>query len=315
MHPYADETDLPAIAHLINACEAFDKVDSSTSVDALRQEFAHPDLDTARNVCLWRKNDGTLVGLSALAISRSTETSSGCLNFHVHPGSRGTSIETQMVTWGEQQLRAVGEKSGRPLQLQAVSRVRQGDRPVLLERHGFIADRYFVQMSRSLAEPIPMPEFPAGFALRYIEGDHEAADWVAMFNETFIDHGNHHPMTVEQFSYGKDPAYNPTLDLIAIAPDRTFAAFCNASCREDNRRSGRNKGTITLLGTRRGFRKQGLGRAMLLSGLQRLKAIGAETALLRVDSDNPFGASRLYTSVGFSKLHTTVVYTKEVRHR
>jgi ribosomal protein S18 acetylase RimI-like enzyme len=122
-------------------------------------------------------------------------------------------------------------------------------------------------------------------------------------------------MTVEQFHYyGNDPDYNPTLDLVAIASDGTFTAFCNAYiCCKENRRSGQNEGTITVLGTRRGFRKRGLGRAMLLSGLQRLKAIGTETALLCIDSDNPSGALRLYTSVGFRKLHTTIVYAKEVR--
>ena len=313
MRPYAGEADLPAIAELLNACEAVDRVDIGTSVDELRQEFAHPHLDAAHNICLWQKNDGTLIGFGALSIVQPSETHSGFLNFHVHPIARNSDIEAQIFAWAEQQLRAIGGST--PLELQAVSRTDQGDRPRLLERHGFTAARYFFQMARSLAEPIPTPQLPAGFTLRHVEGEQDAADWVALFNESFIDHWNHHPMTVERFHYhNQDPDYDPALDLVAIAADGTFAAFCTGCIYpNDNQRSGRNEGWIVVLGSRRGFRRLGLGRAMLLSCLQQLKSIGAETALLSVDSDNPSKALRLYESVRFSQLHTTIVYTKEVR--
>ena len=312
MRPYAGEADLPAIARLMNACEAVDRVDIGTSVDELRQEFAHPHLDSAQNICLWQRNDGTLIGFGALS-AQPTETYNGFLNFHVHPIARSSGIETQIFAWGEQQLRAIGGSA--PLELQAVSRAEQGDRPRLLERHGFTAARYFFQMTRSLAEPIPTPQLPAGFTFRHVEGKQDAADWVALFNESFIDHWNHQPMTVERFHYhNQDPDYDPALDLVAIAADGTFAAFCTGCIYpNENQRNGRNDGWIEVLGSRRGFRRLGLGRAMLLLCLQQLKSIGAETALLGVDSNNPSGALRLYESVGFSPLHTTIVYTKEVR--
>lgn len=67
-----------------------------------------------------------------------------------------------------------------------------------------------------------------------------------------------------------------------------------------------------MLGTRRGFRKIGLGRAILLAGLHRLKAEGLETALLGVDTDNPTGATRLHESVGFRILHTFATHEKGI---
>jgi ribosomal protein S18 acetylase RimI-like enzyme len=69
-------------------------------------------------------------------------------------------------------------------------------------------------------------------------------------------------------------------------------------------------GWIADLGTRRGFRKMGLGRAMLLTGLHQLRAKGMETALLGVDSENPSSAMGLYESVGFRKRHTIVSHLK-----
>ncbi len=81
---------------------------------------------------------------------------------------------------------------------------------------------------------------------------------------------------------------------------------------EANARNGRNEGWIDMLGTRRGFRKIGLGRAMLLAGLHRLKADGVDTAILGVDAENPSGALGLYESTGFHKVFTTIAYRKDL---
>jgi ribosomal protein S18 acetylase RimI-like enzyme len=135
-----------------------------------------------------------------------------------------------------------------------------------------------------------------------------------MFNQSFIDHWNHHPATIEsQAHWIESPKYDPERDLIAVAPDGTFAAFCFCWVDpEANERNNRLEGWIDMLGTRRGFRKIGLGRAMLLAGLLRLKEEGLKIARLGVDSENPSGALRLYESTGFVTEHTWVAYRKAV---
>ena len=65
-------------------------------------------------------------------------------------------------------------------------------------------------------------------------------------------------------------------DLIALAPDGAFAAFCRCQIdNEDNQHNSRNEGWIDALGTRRGHLKRGLGRAMLPAGMHWLKARGS----------------------------------------
>jgi ribosomal protein S18 acetylase RimI-like enzyme len=111
----------------------------------------------------------------------------------------------------------------------------------------------------------------------------------------------------------QDANYQPELDLIAISGDRKFAAFCDCQIKpQKHARSGTKNGWIELLGTRRDFRKMGLGKAMLLAGLHSLKAAGANTAKLSVDADSLTGATKLYKSVGFRPMETWLLWAKTV---
>ncbi|MGA7935158.1 MAG: GNAT family N-acetyltransferase [Kovacikia sp.] len=308
---YADETDFQAISDLINACEAVDQLDQGTSVEELRRNFAAPGFDLDRDLQLWVNAQGQLIGYGSLRMPPADETQDGFLGLKVHPEVRNQGIEEQILAWVEGRLREKSQASCLPVNLRAGARKCQTDRITFLEAHGFSIVRYFYQMSHPLATEIPAPQIPSGYCVQPLQPNQVTA-WVEMFNQSFIDHWNFHPLTVEQRQYWMtDPDYEPDLDLVALAPDGTFAAFCLGYIyRQDNRRTGRNEGWIADLGTRRGFRQQGLGRAMLLTGLQRLKAKGVDTALLGVDADNPSGALRLYESVGFRQLFTSIAYCK-----
>ncbi|MEG4088025.1 GNAT family N-acetyltransferase [Microcoleus sp. Pol12B4] len=101
--------------------------------------------------------------------------------------------------------------------------------------------------------------------------------------------------------------------MIAVSGDRKFAAFCDCQIKpQKNVRNGTKDGWIELLGTRRDFRKMGLGKAMLLAGLHSLKAAGANTAKLSVDADSLTGATKLYKSVGFRPMETWIEWAKTV---
>lgn len=315
MRPYVGETDLQAIAHLINTCEAIDQLNRGTSVPELQQGFDAPSLLKARDLQLWEDADGKLIGFGQLWIPEKGQAIDGLLWFHVHPAERGQGLEKQIFTWGEERMREVGRERHLPVQMRLFIRDSQTEYIALSENCGFSCDRYFFTMERSLTVPIPEPQFPAGFTLHQVRGEQDAQAWVDLHNHSFIDHWNHHDLTVESYKHWLiDPQYRPELDLVAVAADSTFAAFCQ--CRinsEENKRSGRNEGSIGIIGTRRGFRRMGLGRAMLLAGMQRLKAAGVETAKLGVDVKNPNQAKSLYESVGFRKLYANFFYVKDVQ--
>jgi mycothiol synthase len=310
---YRGESDLQAIADMLNACEAVDREDEGTSVSELRSAFDNPYLDKELDLRLWEDNNG-LVGFGQTWIPESGEVIDGFLWFRVHPNARGGGLETHIIAWAEERMRAVGQERCLPVKLQTESRADRAAFVEILEKHGFKSDRHFFTMSRSLAEPIAKSLLPQGYTLRQVNPEQDAEAWVEMHNQSFIDHWNHHELTVDRLKYRwQKPNYRPDLDWIAIAPDGTFAAYCNCNIYpEENTRNGTNEGWVNILGTRRGFRRMGLGRAMLLAGLHHLKGSGVDTAKLGVDTENPSGALQLYKSVGFRQLYTRIVFVKDL---
>lgn len=312
---YRDETDLTAIADLTNLCYKADQIDAYLAVSELLEDFNAPNFDVNRDLRLWEDEQGRLLAIADLWRPEPGDELSCGLGFSIHPEIRGSGIEAQIVQWAEARVQEIGQEFKGAVKLNSAARSHLRDRFAMLEQHGFSWCRTFKRLSRSLVEPIPTVSLPEGFTIRPVNPAEDGAAWVEMFNQTFVDHWNHHPATLERFDYYRSlPIHNPELDLVAIAPDGTMAAFCLSMIyAEENAQLGRQEGWVGLLGTRRGYRRLGLGRVLLLEGLRRLQAAGMDTALIGVDSQNPNQAYRLYEEVGFQLLFESLVYVKVIR--
>ncbi len=317
--PYAGDSDLQAICDLLNLCDEIDQLDEDyMTIDELRLRLNDPNLDKTRDMRLWEDQEGRLVGFGQTWIPKQGEdhTVTGRLILRVHPDARNMGLEDEIIAWGSERARGVAQERGLPAVLHTGLHLSSPEyvayRKPLLEKHGFKPVRYFFKMARPLNEPIPEPKFPEGFTVRHAQGETDMKPWVEMFNQSFVDHWNFHPMSVESHKNWLSSAnYRPERNLIALAPDGTFAAFCFCWIDPtDNAHRNRNEGWIDVLGTRRGFRKIGLGKAMLLAGMRKLHEDGADAAVLGVDAENPTGALGLYESVGFQKVNSSAVYEK-----
>jgi mycothiol synthase len=309
---YAGEADLLAVVALLNACETVDRLDESTTIDELRLEFAMPGVDITRDVRLWADTDGVLLGFGQMWFHAKAEDPDSFLWYKVHPAVRDGDLEAQIVVWGEQRTREASRERDIQLKFRAMAHASEPERIAFLERSGFVVDRYFQRMARSLDMAVSAPQLPARF--RLVEGPHDPAAWAALFNESFVDHWNHEPWTAEKVQHWQsEPNYRPNLDLVIVAPDGTLAAFCWGGLDpEANTISGLQAGHIGLLGSRRGYRGIGLGRAILLASLHALAAAGARSAWLSVDADSPTGATQLYESAGFRTTLTRMLYGKQI---
>lgn len=87
------------------------------------------------------------------------------------------------------------------------------------------------------------------------------------------------------------PLFRPELEVMTQYKDGTLTSFCIVWYDQQT-----GTGMFEPVGTHPHHRRRGLGRAMILEGLSRLKAIGAERALVESYGDKRKG---FYNSAGF----------------
>jgi len=277
---------------LLRRCRAAGQIITWPTMADLR-EICHPALvDWEKH--LWLDADEKLIGLALMH-------QSGGLYFYAYPPFQNNGVESQILAWAIERCRAL-----ELAEVRCQAREEDEARITFLKSQSFTAqDSLTIHLARSLREPIPQPQLPLGFTLRHLAGEYEVEDYVALHREAF---GTNY-MTIEgRLAFMRGPNYIPELDLIATAPDGTFAAFCVCSL---DREEDPPRGYTDPVGTRPAFRRQGLARALLLEGLQRLSRYEIATAHLSTGSWNT-AMQHAAEAVGFRKVYEMVWYVKRM---
>lgn len=292
--PYEGQKDWSAIAHLFQACQTVDHLSEDESLAELKLSLSSPNVNPEKDIRLWTNAESQLLGLVGIEPQPSKIGIDGYVGFYIHPSVRASNLGQEMMRWCEKRIREIGQQTRQPVQLRTYTLEQQTEHNQLLQRRGFKVDRKFITMAKSLESDVLVPELPSGFRLSHVQGKQDLSAWVDLFNESFVDHWDHHELTLKQAEYWQiQPDYQAELDLVVIAPNGTFAAFCRCHFNSDQ------IGWIDWLGTRRGFRKLGLGKTILLAGLSQLQKAGVTTVKLSVDADSLTGATKLYQAVDF----------------
>ncbi len=316
MRSYASERDLAALCALINANYALDWPDRSVSEEDVRRCLVTaPGVQPQHDLALWTNADEQMVGAAGLRINLpGGRERVGQFAWFIHPMARRQGLEAAIHAWGSTRMAQVARDRGQVARLECATWAGAAYRQAVLDVQGYQTLRYGFKMTRSLIDPLPVPRFPPDYTLRAAAGATDMEEWVALYNDIFGDRTGFRPWTVAEHRHCVSaPYYRVDGDLRARAPDDTLAAIC--LCWIDpaaNLRQGRSEGWIAPLGTRRTDRRRGLGRAMLLSGLQWLRAAGVTSAVLLVDVENPTGALQLDESVGFIQADGLVIYQRVV---
>jgi mycothiol synthase len=313
---YQGEADLPLLVELINACEAHDHVEDGTSLNELRDEINDPRFDPTRHLWIWETSSGDMVAFAEFHAVLTQEAAqahpAAFAWFKLLPEVRGIGIEEQIIEWAQIQTQQNSAELVVSLSLEAAARDVEQQRRSVLERLGFQPIRYFWRMARSLTGDLPEPALPAGMTIE--AGTLSDSDYVELHNEVWVDHFGYEPWTPDVVAhYRSITEYRREHDLVLFGPDHTPIGFCWLAINADeNARTGRQDGWIGLLGIRRAFRGQGIGRALLRAGMQILKESGAEYVRLGVDGASPTGAHGLYQSEGFETTYTRTLYARSV---
>jgi hypothetical protein len=209
----------------------------------------------------------------------------------------------EIVKWGKRCVRR-NLSSVEKGSLYANCRESYTERIAFLKQHGFhqMEDSTII-LTRVLSDEIPSPQLPPGFAIRPILGRQEAEAIAAMHRAAF---GTEYMTTENRLIIMSTSGYDPSLDLVVIAPDGSIAANCICSVNEQEK-----IGFTDPVCAHPRFQGMGLVRALLLTGSQLLKERGMTYARLGTSGDN-IRMQRSAESVGFKVEYKKIWFSKEV---
>jgi mycothiol synthase len=223
----------------------------------------------------------------------------------IHPELRTAALEQEMLAVAEQELIFPDAQGERKLYLWAAQD--DGLRQEVLKTRGYTRlNAQEHQRRRLLSNPIPDMQIPQGYRLRPL-GDVEelpARSWLSW--RAF--HPDEPDEDYEGWEWYRNvqraPLYRRDLDLVAVAPDGELAAFCTIWFDDVTR-----TGSFEPVGTAPEHQRHGLGKALMLEGLRRLKWLGATLATVGSYS-LPAGA--LYESAGFTDYDRSEAWVKQL---
>jgi mycothiol synthase len=296
--PYAGDADLARMRDLIVAASADERPNYWHVGDLLWGMYQNTVFDPFANIRLWEGDTASLRGFAWFSPP-------SVIEWEVDPRfGRDAALEEEMLAWGEVRRRELLEDGDDERLFLASARDDDPEKIALLIWHGFTRDDYhMLNMRRDLDQSFPDQAPPEGFVVRHVGGEAEWAARVETHREVW------HPSKVTLEAYRRlrgAPGYIPELDLVAVAPDGTFASYCICWLDPANR-----TGEFEPVGTRPAFRGKGVGKAVMLEGLRRLKERGVRTAIVYSAGDNP-ASIRLYESVGFRTITTNRYYSKRL---
>ncbi|MDQ3929237.1 MAG: GNAT family N-acetyltransferase [Chloroflexota bacterium] len=315
--------DIPALAELINAADRADGVYKLTTDEDLRDTMETPSLEPERWVIIVEGpsppgvGEGLLLGFGRAFPSNDKARNERIYNvaLRVRPDVRQYGLEQEIA----RRLVALLRQHEAEPRLEHVAKVRL--RTYLFDTHASARHTWEQTglrrvytgwtMIRPLDNSLPDPQPVEGVRLRtYRRPDDNAAALQAL-NSAFSDNFDFQPLDERRWDYAMSASYvRPDLSWVAEPLDEPGRIVGFSICwitEEENAQTGRKEGFIEGVGVVPGWRRQGIGRALLLNSLHSLKSAGMEVALADVDSDSE-AATRLFQLAGFGVRNSLLQY-------
>jgi mycothiol synthase len=293
----AVRADAAAVTEVIAALESslYPQALASFSQEDLLDEWSGLDLE--RNTQVVRDGD-RVVGYGAVRDRGELWRAEG----YVHPAAHGRGIGVLLATALEREAEAGGAR-----RLQNGVYERDAAACELLQSLGYRPVRVFREMRIELAEPPPKPTWPHGLRVDPFDPERDARAFHAAQEDAFADHWEHTPRDFESWSRNlTSERFDPALWCVLRAGDEIAAGtICTADTY--------GGGFVQILFTRRPWRRQGIGSALLADAFRTLWERGERSVGLGVDAESDTGAFRLYERAGMKPVLGWVQYEKQLR--
>ena len=284
--------DFDNFVQLSIEAEAHDLSGHYASRQRLAEDLGHPRFHPETNLFVAERG-GSLIG--CISVFLEPQIGRALLNGRIHPLHRKRGIATRLYD----HARRHAHNAGCEVAQVCVAETNQAAKN-LLQRLGFQFIRRFFGMEMKLSAN-PLPDIaPNNYTIRHLlPGDEQALTDIQ--NRSFADAWGFNPNTREEIAYRINLSTCTAEDIIMAYQGDYPIGYCwTRKLMEENAPSEKIKGEIHMLGVDPDFRKQHVGRNVLLAGLSHLKSKGITRVELTTDGEDP-AAGRLYESVGFKE--------------
>ena len=284
------------MSRLVEACEALLYGRSAFSQADLEAEWLEIDLEHDTRVA---RDGDRVVGYGIVR----QKSDPWVVEAYVHPDAVGRGVGTLLAGWLEEDAARRGARRLHNATLEADAAAR-----TLLETLGYRAVRIFREMRIELDAAPPAAEWPDGLRVVPFDAERDAREFHAADEEAFADHWEFSSRDFATWSkvYLESARFDPALWCVVRAGAEIAAGtICTAGTY--------GGGFVHVLFTRRPWRRQGVGAALLRDAFGRLWAAGERSVGLSVDSASDTGAFRLYERAGMTPALGWTAYEKELR--
>ena len=278
-------TEIDSVLRLVADAEAADQIRALNEAALLRLRRPHP---TTRHLLVSEQDE--LVGYAQL--ESGAEWSAGQLV--VSPDHRREGVGTQL-------LQRLIMESTSPLRIWAM-----GDSAAaqaLAATAGMARRRELLIMGRRLDDELPEPAVPSGVQIRAFVPGQDEREWLRVNAAAFA---NHPEQALIDLADLKDrmaePWFNPDGFFVATRQG-AMIGFHWTKQHQDQ------LGEVYVLGVAPWASGQGLGKALLLTGLRWLQQQGCSRVKLYVEADHR-AAIELYLTYGFTTASRDVMYAQ-----
>ncbi|WP_116948120.1 GNAT family N-acetyltransferase [Jiangella endophytica] len=311
--------DVPAWFALCEVVENHDNATERSAESELADRFKGGWREPARDGIAGFDADGNVRAYAWSEFRPVAEgTQAPTLFGAVHPEYRRRGIGRALLAWSE--ARARQQLAAAPANLPA--RIRfyvdeaHAEARRLAEAAGFTPIRWYVVMRRDLAAELPAGTVPEGLRIEPYSKDRDEDTRVA-HNESFArDHWGSSPIDAEAWALNVvgGEKFRPDWSFTAVdeATGRVAGYLMSGAYDQDWEPQGYTEGWTDLVSVRREHRGRGLAGALLTAAMRVYLAGGMQYAGLDVETDNPTGALGVYTRLGYERMQSSVLLSKEI---
>lgn len=294
--PRPDEAQ--AVTDLVVTCDVDEFGRPDYELDDLLTDWHMPGFELSKDAVVVLDGE-TLVAYAAFIRN-------DYVDVYVHPEHRNRDIGKELLEWSERRAveRAV---DGQEVRLgQVLTSSHDGARR-LLERRGYEPVRTYWRMSMPLESNPPSPVWPEGVIVRTFDQERDTRAVYGLVQDAFGDNERHTAESFEEwqaFMIDRE-AFEPGLWFIAESSGEIVGCVLCPNYEDE--------GWVRQLAVARGWRRRGLGTALLRQAMVELHRRGRREIGLVVDSWNRTGAKELYERAGMTVAREHTRYEKSLR--